>query len=190
MIVSFNWLQDYVAIDVPADELTRRLMLAGLNHEATSAAGDDLAIDLEVTSNRPDCLGHVGVAREAAVLLGQPLTLPAAHPREAAAAVTESARVTLDCPALCPRYTARVIRGVKVQPSPAWLAARLATIGVAAVNNVVDITNYVLMECGQPLHAFDLAKLDGREIIVRAARLRSRLPRSITSSTSWSRGCA
>ena len=71
MIVSFNWLKDYVAIDVPADELARRLMLAGLNHEETTAVGDDLAIDLEVTSNRPDCLGHIGVAREAAVLLGR-----------------------------------------------------------------------------------------------------------------------
>ena len=78
--------------------------------------------------------------------------------------------MTLDCPALCPRYTARVIRGVRVRPSPAWLAARLATIGIAAINNVVDATNYVLMECGQPLHAFDLAKLAGREIIVREAR--------------------
>jgi phenylalanyl-tRNA synthetase beta chain len=170
MIVSFNWLKDLVAIDVPADELTRRLMLAGLNHEETKAVGDDLAIDLEVTSNRPDCLGHVGVAREAAVLFGRPLKLPAADPRSGQAAASELTRVTLECPVLCPRYTARVIRGVKIGPSPGWLVGRLATLGIAAINNVVDITNYVLMECGQPLHAFDLAKLDGREIIVRDAR--------------------
>ncbi len=170
MLVSFNWLKDYVAIDVPADELARRLMLAGLNHEETRPVGDDLAIDLEVTSNRPDCLGHIGIAREAAVLFGKPLRLPAAAPKEGKSAASELTRVTLESPALCPRYTARVIRGVKVKPSPAWLVARLATIGVAAINNVVDITNYVLMECGQPLHAFDLAKLDGREIVVREAR--------------------
>jgi phenylalanyl-tRNA synthetase beta chain len=170
MIVSFNWLKDYVAIDVPAEELTRRLMLAGLNHEETSRVGDDLAIDLEVTSNRPDCLGHIGIAREAAVLLGRPLKLPEAKPREGKAIAAELTRVTLECPTLCPRYTARVIRGVKVGPSPPWLVARLATLGIAAINNIVDITNYVLMECGQPLHAFDLAKLDGREIVVRAAR--------------------
>ena len=70
--------------------------------------------------------------------------------------------MTVECPELCPRYTARVIRGVKVGPSPAWLVSRLATVGIAAINNVVDITNYVLLECGQPLHAFDLAKLAGR----------------------------
>ena len=76
----------------------------------------------------------------------------------------------IECPQLCPRYTARVIRGVKVGPSPAWLARRLATLGIAAINNVVDMTNYVLMECGQPLHAFDLARLAGREIVVREGR--------------------
>src|SRR5947209_2826179 len=170
MIVSFNWLRDLVPINVTADELTRRLMLAGLNHEETKAVGDDLAIDLEVTSNRPDCLGHIGVAREAAVLFGRPLKLPAADPSSAKTAASELTRVTLESPKLCPRYTARGIRGVKIGPSPAWLVARLATLGIAAINNVVDITNYVLMECGQPLHAFDLAKLDGREIIVREAR--------------------
>jgi phenylalanyl-tRNA synthetase beta chain len=181
MIVSFNWLKDYVAIDVPADELTRRLMLAGLNHEETKQVGDDLAIDLEVTSNRPDCLGHIGIARDAAVLLGQPLNVPNVGVPALAGSkppkggipttpVTELTRVTLECPALCPRYTARVVRGVKIGPSPKWLVSRLATIGIAAINNVVDITNFVLMECGQPLHAFDLAKLAGREIIVRAAR--------------------
>ena len=170
MLVSFNWLKEYVAVDVPAEELARRLMLAGLNHEETTAVGDDLAIDLEITSNRPDCLGHIGVAREAAVLFDRTLKLPAAEPSESRHSGDELTRVTLDCPALCPRYTARVIRGVRVRPSPAWLAARLATIGIAAINNVVDATNYVLMECGQPLHAFDLAKLAGREIIVREAR--------------------
>ncbi|HEX3997781.1 MAG TPA: phenylalanine--tRNA ligase subunit beta [Pirellulales bacterium] len=170
MLLSFAWLKDYIAVDVPAEELARRLMLAGLNHETTSAVGDDLAIDLEVTSNRPDCLGHIGVAREVAVLFDRPLSLPAAEPAQSKAPVERFARVALDCPALCPRYTARVIRGVRVRPSPAWLAARLATIGIAAINNVVDATNYVLMECGQPLHAFDLQKLAGGEIIVREAK--------------------
>ncbi len=170
MLISFNWLKDLVAIDVPADELTRRLMLAGLNHEETKAVGDDSAIDLEVTSNRPDCLGHIGIAREAAVLLSRPLKLPAADPRAGKTTASELTRVTIESPALCPRYTARVVRGVKIGPSPKWLVARLATLGIAAINNVVDITNYVLMECGQPLHAFDLAKLEGREIVVREAR--------------------
>lgn len=170
MLVSWNWLKDYVALDMPAAEFERRLMLAGLNHEATLERGKDLAIDLEVTSNRPDCLGHLGIAREAAVLFEKPLKLPPANPRTGGTPVIELARVTLESPELCPRYMARVIQGVRIKPSPTWMVDRLQTIGIPAINNVVDITNYVLMECGQPLHAFDLAKLDGREIIVRDAR--------------------
>ena len=175
MIVSWNWLKEYVLLDMPAAELERRLMMAGLNHESTEDIGGDLAIDLEVTSNRPDCLGHLGIAREVAVLWGRSLKLPAAAPREGAAKVADLTRVRLECPELCYRYTARVIRGVKIALSPSWLVRRLATIGISAVNNVVDITNYVLMECGQPLHAFDLAKLAGSEIVVREGRAGEKL---------------
>jgi len=170
MLVSWNWLKDYVKIDVPPAELERRLMMAGLNHESTQAVGDDLAIDLEVTSNRPDCLGHIGVAREAAVLLRQELLLPQAEPREGSIPVAEQIQIRIDCPALCYRYTGRVIRGAKVGSSPRWLVNRLATLGIAVINNVVDVTNYVLMECGQPLHVFDLIRLGGREVIVREAK--------------------
>lgn len=170
MIVSWNWLKEYVDLDLPATDVERRLMLAGLNHEGTEVVGDDLAIDLEVTSNRPDCLGHIGVAREGAVLFGKALKLPAANPPTSTTPATDLSRVTLHSPQLCPRYTARVIRGVKIKASPQWMVDRLRTIGIASINNVVDVTNYVLMECGQPLHAFDLGRLDGREIIVREAR--------------------
>jgi phenylalanyl-tRNA synthetase beta chain len=170
MIVSWNWLQQYVPLSVPPEEFERRLMLAGLNHEETKTVGSDLAIDLEVTSNRPDCLGHLGIAREASVVFGLPLTVPDPQPPQAKTTVAELTKVTLQCPTLCYRYTARVIRGVKVKPSPGWLVDRLATIGIAPINNVVDITNYVLMECGQPLHAFDFQKLDGHEILIREAR--------------------
>ena len=170
MLVSWNWLKDYVPLAIKPEEFERRLMLAGLNHEETKPVGKDLAIDLEVTSNRPDCLGHLGIAREAAVVFGLPLTLPNPQPLQGKTAASGLTKVTLQCPALCMRYTARVITGVKVQPSPAWMSERLATLGIAAINNIVDITNYVLMECGQPLHAFDLAKLDGKEIVVREPR--------------------
>src|SRR5262245_23493256 len=175
MIVSWNWLKQYVPLEVPVEEFERRLMLAGLNHEETKQVGDDLAIDLEVTSNRPDCLGHIGIAREAAVVFREPLNIPDPRPPCGAAKASELTKVTLSCPDLCYRYTARVIRGVKVKPSPKWLVDRLATIGIGAINNVADITDYVLMECGQPLHAFDFQKLDGREIIVREARKGERL---------------
>jgi len=182
MIVSWNWLNEYVPLKVTPAELVERLMMAGLNHEGTEQLGNDWAIDLEVTSNRPDCLGHIGVAREAAVLFGLALkysdaNLPAVkRPPQPAGAprIAEDLRnytsVDVACPELCQRYTARVIRGVKVAPSPAALAVRLVTVGQPVINNVVDITNFVMMECGQPLHAFDFHKLSGRKIIVRRAR--------------------
>jgi len=177
MIVSWNWLKDYVPLAVTPEELVQRLMMAGLNLEKTETLGSDVFIDLEVTSNRPDCLGHIGIAREAAVLLAQPLTV--ADPAVGAASETSGpiadhlgnyTSVTVECPELCPRYTARLIRGVKIKPSPSQIAVRLGTIGQPVINNVVDITNYVMLECGQPLHAFDFQKLAGRKIIVRRAR--------------------
>ena len=170
MLISYQWLKSLVPLSVGVDEFALRMMMAGFNHESTTAVGDDWCVDLEITSNRPDCLGHIGLAREAAVLFGSTLKLPAAAPKVGATKVETLTQVAVECPELCPRYTARVIRGVKVGPSPAWLQKRLTTIGQPSVNNVVDITNYVLMETGQPLHAFDLAKLHGRKIIVREAR--------------------
>lgn len=170
MLVSWNWLKQYVALDMPVAELERRLMMAGLNHESTEDVEGDICIDLEVTSNRPDCLGHLGIAREVAVLFGKELKVPAAQPSQGKTKVTDLTSVSLECPVLCPRYTARVIQGVKIGPSPVWMTRRLKTVGIAAINNVVDVTNYVMMECTQPLHAFDLNKLRGRRIVVRDAQ--------------------
>jgi phenylalanyl-tRNA synthetase beta chain len=169
MIVSWNWLKDYVELDMSADEFAHRLAMAGLNHESTTAVGDDLAIDLEVTSNRPDCLGHLGVAREVSVLWHRPLQLPPVDLPRGATLAEELIKLRIDCPDLCRRYMARVIRGVKVGPSPDWLVRRLATLGIAAISNIVDVTNYVMMECGQPLHAFDYRNIQGQQIVVRSA---------------------
>jgi len=169
MIVSWNWLKQYVLLDMPLEELEQRLMMSGLNHEGTEEIGGDPAIDLEVTSNRPDCLGHIGVAREIAVLWDRELKLPPAAPVAGKTPADELVKVRIDCPELCDRYTARVIRGAKVGPSPKWMVRRLATLGIASINNVVDISNYVMMECGQPLHVFDMAHVGGAEIIVRRA---------------------
>ena len=175
MLVSKDWLTEYVAMDMEQQALEDCLSMSGLNHEGTETVGDDLAIDLEVTSNRPDCLGHIGVAREIAVLYDQPLSIPNPDPAATGNDTNSSVSVGIECPELCSRYTARVIRGVKVGPSPDWLVRRLETIFKPLnpqwepVNNVVDITNYVLMECGQPLHAFDLAKVAGNAITVREA---------------------
>lgn len=169
MILSRTWLADYVHLDVPTEEIVERLLMAGLNHESTTAHGDDEAIEIEVTSNRPDWLGHIGVARELAVLFGRPLHLPDPRPAETGPPAAESIAIEIRSPEICPFYCGRVIRGVRIGPSPRWLVERLATVGVASVNNVVDITNYVMLECGQPLHAFDLEKLRGGRIIVRRA---------------------
>lgn len=169
MIISLNWLADYVQIQAPTEALVERLLMAGLNHESTETVGADTAVDLEVTSNRPDCLGHIGVAREAALLFARPLHVPDPRPLEGAGRAADSVAVEIRSPDVCPLYSARVIRGVKIGPSPQWLVDRLATVGVESVNNVVDVTNYVMLECGQPLHAFDLAKLRGGRIVVRRA---------------------
>lgn len=170
MIVSWNWLKDYVALDAVPAEVAERLMMAGLNLESIKPYGDDQAIDLEVTSNRPDCLGHIGVAREASVLFNKPLAIPPANVKSNGQPIEKSTSVTIECLDLCPRYIARVIRGVKVGPSPKWLRDRLEAIGIASINNVVDVTNYCLMESGQPFHAFDFDKLRGGRIIVRRSK--------------------
>lgn len=172
MIISWNWIKDYVDLNMTADELADRLAMSGLNHEGTESVGDDLAIDLEVTSNRPDWLGHVGVAREVSVLWGTPLRRPIIELDESATNVQDLVKVRIDCPELCSRYTARVLRDVPVGPSPDWLVQRLATLGIASISNIVDITNYVMMECGQPLHAFDLAKVQDGTVIIRHAAAR------------------
>ncbi len=170
MIVSTDWLAEYVTLSMPIEELTEKLTLTGLNLEGIEPIGGDTAIDLEVTSNRPDCLGHLGVAREIAVLWGQGLKKSDPQPAASGPSVARVTSVAIEAAELCPRYTARLIKGVKIGPSPEWLTKRLATLGIASVNNVVDITNYVMMENGQPLHAFDFAKLKGGKIVVRQAK--------------------
>lgn len=132
--------------------------------------GSDVVYDLEVTPNRPDLNSLLGIAREIAALTGNPLRLPEVKFAESAPAVTELAAVRLEDPDLCPRYTARVVRGVKVGPSPDWLRGALEKVGLRAINNIVDVTNFVMLETGQPLHAFDyhlVAKgADGKPTVV------------------------
>ena len=169
MNVSVQWLRDYVDFDLSADELAERLVVLGIEVESVTAVGDDTCIELEITADRPDLLGHIGVAREIAALTGNPLRIPEIELTDEATPVTSLARVEVHNPGLCPRYTARVLTDVAIGPSPDWMQRRLETIGLRPVNNVVDITNYVLMECGQPEHAFDLDKLEGKVVVVRPA---------------------
>ena len=169
MIVSKNWLAEYVELDMSVEDLTDRLTMSGLNLEGYDNVGSDIAIDLEVTSNRPDCLGHIGVAREVSVLFHTPLKSPEPATSAATEKAADATSVQIDCPDLCHEYHARVVQGVKIGPSPDWLKQRLLTAGINSVNNVVDVTNYVMLECGQPLHAFDFDKLADGQIVVRRA---------------------
>ena len=162
MIVSWNWLSEYLRLEMSVDQLAEKLALSGLNHESTEDVGGDLAIDLEVTSNRPDCLNHLGIAREIGVLFEIPVKWHEPLPKssETADSVFNVAKVENHEPLLCPNFTARVVTGATVKESPWWLRKRLETLGVRPISNIVDITNYVLFECGQPLHAYDLVKFE------------------------------
>ena len=172
MNVSYKWLRDYVKTDLPPEEAARILSHVGLNVDSMEPLPDgDVRFDVEVTSNRPDCLGHIGLARELAAAIGGAVNLPDVSYAESDEACESLVRVDVAEPDLCPLYTARLIRGVKIGPSPEWLGARLDAAGIRPVNNVVDVTNFVMMECGQPLHAFDHTALaEGRIVVRRAGR--------------------
>ncbi|GHU94536.1 phenylalanine--tRNA ligase beta subunit [Clostridia bacterium] len=131
---------------------------------------DETVYEFEITNNRPDCLSVRGLAREAAATFRQPLTLPGPTVKGGGGNVADRLKITVKNRELCPRYSARVVKDVKIEPSPLWLRSRLRSAGVRPINNIVDITNYVMLEYGQPMHAFDYACLDGGEIVVRAAR--------------------
>jgi phenylalanyl-tRNA synthetase beta chain len=136
---------------------------------------EDVLLEVNVTPNRPDALSHVGIAREVAAALGAKVRMPAPRLAEQGAPAGDAVKVRIEAPDRCARYAARVVEGVKIGPSPAWLARRLEACGVRSISNVVDATNFVLLELGHPLHAFDLDKVAGREIVVRTARAGEKL---------------
>ncbi len=136
---------------------------------AEALAMDDVIFEVNVTPNRPDALSHLGIARELATLLGKEVKLPETKLTESGAPASEAIAIRIDDATRCLRYAARVIEGVKVGPSPGWMQQRLKAAGMRAINNLVDVTNYVMLEWGQPLHAFDLDKIAGAQIIVRTA---------------------
>jgi phenylalanyl-tRNA synthetase beta chain len=187
--VPISWLRDFVDVTVPAEELGEALTLRGFElsgiekgsgaifavddvENSTRPLFDDAVLDFEVTANRPDALSIIGFARE----VGTAYSLPVRPlvPKPLPSRTTADVAVELEAPDLCPRYAAAVA-DVTVAPSPAWLASRLQAVGVRPINNVVDVTNYVLLELGQPMHAFDLAKLAGATIRVRRAAAGERI---------------
>jgi phenylalanyl-tRNA synthetase beta chain len=170
MKFSLDWLRDHVEIDLPAGEVARGLTSVGLAVESIDRYGDDWIFDVEITGNRPDCMSHRGLAREIAAFTGRPLRPLDTALREGDRPVESLASVRIDEPDLCSRYTARVLLGVRIGPSPAWLERRLRAIGLQPKWNVVDAANYVLWDLGHPLHTFDRDRLDGHAIVVRRAR--------------------
>ena len=170
MNLSYNWLKELVPFDLSPEDLARELTRVGLCVEELVPGAEDTMLVADVTTNRPDWLCHHGVAHEIAAFTGLAPNLPEVRLREAGGrAVTDYAAVDNRAPDLCPRYTARVVTGVSVGASPAWLRDRLAAVGLKPRNNVVDITNYVLFEMNQPLHAFDYDLVRDGRIVVRRA---------------------
>jgi phenylalanyl-tRNA synthetase beta chain len=170
MKVVYNWLKEFVDVTAPPNDVASRLALSGTNIGSVENGPHGAVIDAEVGSNRPDCLGHFGIARELGAVYKIPLKPVAPKPVESATKVSEAVKVEIQAPELCGRFTARVIRGVKIQPSPKWLKDRLEASGVASISNVVDISNYVMLEFGHPLHTYDYDKVRDHRIGVRRAK--------------------
>jgi phenylalanyl-tRNA synthetase beta chain len=168
MKVSYDWLRDYCDCPFPAEELAARLSDSAFNVESCEPAGPDWVLDVEVTTNRPDCLCHLGLAREVAAIARTQWHAPhVSLVEDGSGSFSERSSVAVVAQDLCPHYTARLVVAVQVAPSPRWLQERLASCGVRPVNNVVDATNYAMLECGQPLHAFDFGLLEEGRIVVR-----------------------
>lgn len=170
MNISYNWLKELIDIDLTVEETAAALTRVGLAVEGIHPHGDDHVLDIDLTSNRPDCLSHLGVARELAVTQRTELKRRETTPALPMPPVLAHEIVRIKDSDLCHRFTASIIRNVKIGPSPQWLVDRLESIGERSINNVADITNYVMHELGQPMHAFDLDKLSENRIIIRRAK--------------------
>ena len=168
MNISYNWLKDLVNIELSPEETAKKLTGAGLAVEGIHPADDDFVFDIDLTSNRSDCLSHLGIARELGTITNEELKI---KNNENQQPETENSNlVTIEAADLCHRFTVRIIRGVKIGASPEWLVKRLEAVGERSINNVADITNYVMHELGQPMHSFDLNNLAENRIVVRRAK--------------------
>ncbi|MBE0460986.1 MAG: phenylalanine--tRNA ligase subunit beta [Candidatus Aminicenantes bacterium] len=170
MKISLSWLKQYIDLDISAFELVDTLNNIGLMVDDWEEKENEVILDIETYANRPDTLGHLGVARELAVALGRPLKEQSWPLIELNEKTSDLINIKILDEDLCPRYCGIIVRGVQVGPSPDWLREKIKAIGLSPINNVVDVTNYVLFSTAQPIHAFDLDKLTGRKIIVRKAK--------------------
>lgn len=171
MGVSINWLKQYVDIDWTPDQLEHNLTMAGIAIEGVEEVNNDAVMELDLTPNRGDCMGLINLAREVAALNGAELRIPEATLKENNEDISQYIDVKIDAPDLCLRYAARVIKNVTIKESPLWMQEWLLSAGIRPINNVVDVTNYILWETNQPLHAFDYDLLGAnKQIVVRKAR--------------------
>ena len=174
MRIPYSWLKDHIDLRISPQRLANRLTMSGLEVEEMIDCDGDPILEINVTPNRGDCLSVLGLAREVAALTGQPLKKPAAKTRKKPAEYQKTKEYSFNAAiknaSLVPRYMAQVIADVKIGPSPSWMVRRLEMVGLRSVNNVVDATNYVLLEFGQPLHAFDYEKLAGNVLTARPAK--------------------
>ncbi|HME60400.1 MAG TPA: phenylalanine--tRNA ligase beta subunit-related protein, partial [Candidatus Binatia bacterium] len=175
MKFTFNWLKEFVEISLAPQELAKILTMAGLEVESLTALREaengqqDWLFEVGVTPNRGDCLGLAGIAREVAALTGAGLKTLSLSAAAKDPSIQKRIAISIDDSQLCARYSARIVDGIRTASSPSWIRYRLEICGIRAINNVVDVTNYVMLETGQPLHAFDLERLKNRSIVVRTA---------------------
>ncbi|MHC4131142.1 MAG: phenylalanine--tRNA ligase subunit beta [Planctomycetota bacterium] len=169
MKILLSWLNDYIETGLKAEQIAEILSNLGFPCEGIDYLENDALIDVEVTSNRGDCLSYIGIARELSAFTSKELKIPVVELDEVEEDVADLADVDILEPDLCARYTARIIHDVKVGPSPQWLKHRIEAVGMRSVNNVVDATNYAMLETGQPPHAFDYDKIREGKIFVRKA---------------------
>ena len=170
MKISIDWLKDYIDLDMSDMQVIDTLNRVGMLVDEWTESEGDTILELETYANRPDTLGHLGVARELAAALGRRMKPPDVSIVENDKQIAEHFDIQILDEDLCPRYCGKIVSGIEVGPSPDWLQKRLRALGLNPVNNVVDVTNYVLFATAQPIHAFDLAKLKGARIIVRRAK--------------------
>lgn len=164
-----SWIREYVELPESDGAVAEAFTLSGSEVEGTKTVEGETVCDFGITVNRPDCMNVYGLAREASVLFGRPLKPVETSVEEGGPEAAEEIAVRVEDPGLCPRYVARVVLGVRVGPSPSWMQKRLVQCGLRPINAVVDATNFVLLELGHPLHAFDRARLSERTIVVRRA---------------------
>src|SRR2546426_1751589 len=175
MRVSLDWLREYVDIDVSVEALVERLQGIGLPVDRVGRGGDDAILEIELTTTGPDCMSVRGPAGEGAPRRARPFRAPASGPVKPSPAAPAGVSVEVVDREGCPRFTAQVIEGIRPGPSPAWVQRRLEASGIRPINGVVDVTNYVMLELGQPMHAFDYDRIAGRRLVVRRAEPGERL---------------